>query len=64
MTLNPLHQNNVMKCIDCKDMACKMFHSKTELWTGYCTNKNSSKYGSVVTGSDSCTVTQELSLFD
>lgn len=52
-----------MKCINCKDMACKVFRSKMEFWTGYCTNKNSSKYGSVVTGSDSCTITQEMSLF-
>lgn len=64
MTLNPLHQNNVMKCIECDSMACKQFFVKHDLWTGYCNNKDSPKYGSVVTGSDNCTITQELSLFD
>lgn len=53
-----------MKCKECDNMACKVFHSKNELWTGYCNNKNSPKYGSVVTGDNSCTVTQELGLFD
>ena len=53
-----------MKCIDCDNMACRQFFVKRELWTGYCINKNSPKYGSVVTGNDSCTVTQELGLFD
>lgn len=49
-----------MKCIDCENMACKMFFAKQELWTGYCNNKDSPNYGSVVTGKDGCTPQAEL----
>jgi hypothetical protein len=43
-----------MKCLDCDNMMCKQFFVKPELWTGYCGNKNSPNYGTVVTGNDGC----------
>lgn len=49
-----------MKCIECDNMACKQFFAKHEMWTGYCNNKNSPKYGSVVTDRDSCTPQGQL----
>lgn len=52
-----------MRCIDCEDMACKIFTHKTEIWTGYCMNKSSPKYHTVVMGDDSCTIAKELDLF-
>ena len=45
-----------MQCIDCKDMACKVFTMKTEIWTGFCMNKDSPKYQTTVTGADGCTI--------
>lgn len=44
-----------MKCIDCDSMTYKQFFCKHELWTGVCMNKDSPKYGSVVTDRDGCT---------
>ena len=52
-----------MKCVDCKDMTCKVFTAKTELWNGYCMNKDSPKYHTAVKSGDGCTIIQELSLF-
>ena len=52
-----------MQCIDWKDMACKVFTMKTEIWTGFCMNKDSPKYQTTVTGADSCTIAQELKIF-
>ena len=49
-----------MKCIECDDMACKVFVSKTEIWTGYCMNKSSPKYHTVVTGNDGCIIQADL----
>lgn len=52
-----------MNCIECEDMACKVFTVKTEIWTGFCMNKDSPKYHTMVTGADGCTIAQEISLF-
>ena len=52
-----------MKCIDCDSMICKQFFAKYELWTGYCNSKESLKFGSVVTGQDTCKIVSEPSLF-
>ena len=52
-----------MQCIDCKDIACKVFTTKTEIWTGFCMNKDSPKYQTTVTGADSCTIAHELKIF-
>ncbi len=51
-----------MNCIACEDMACKVFTVKTEIWTGFCTKKDSPKYHRTVTGEDGCTFTQELNI--
>ena len=49
-----------MKCLECENMTCKQFFAKQDLWTGFCMNKSSPKYGSVVTGKDSCNLQTEL----
>ena len=49
-----------MKCLECEDMACKVFTVKTETWTGFCMNRGSPKYHTVVTGKDGCIIQAEL----
>ena len=47
-----------MKCIECDNMACKVFHVKSVTWEGYCM-----KLRRAVNGLDPCRYNYELSLF-
>lgn len=53
-----------MKCLDCEDMACKTFYHKSERWEGYCMNKQSPRYHTLVTGEGGCKIYTEQSLFN
>ena len=43
-----------MKCLDCPNMACKVFYSHTEIWEGFCMNPDSPNSHKMVTGNSSC----------
>ena len=37
-----------MKCIDCKEMVCRVFYPDKETWQGYCIKKNKKVRGDYV----------------
>ena len=53
-----------MKCLECEDMACKVFTCKDETWTGYCMNEQSPRYHTPVTGESGCNIIIEQVLFN
>ena len=53
-----------MNCLECMDMGCKVFTSKSETWTGYCMNPKSPRYHTHVTGQSGCNIIKEKELFN
>lgn len=48
-----------MVCLQCPNMACKVYYPKAERWTGYCTRHHRN-----VTDSGRCGDAVQLTLFD
>ena len=51
-----------MKCLECEDMACRVFYHRTEQWEGFCTNSQSPRYHTPVTGESGCNIVKDKEL--